>query len=1179
MKIHKKHLFTIQDSGMFDEDWYLSKYPDVRAAGLHPIIHYLKYGELLGRDPNPNFSTRFYLEEYPDVAESGVNPFLHYITFGMRERRASSGRSGKETVFAQGIEQGSVFSIPPLLKSERLDIQNKKGAIKSVRFAPTIMACAHVAGNNLYGGERSFIDIVEGLSSVGYNVLTIVPKHDNSAYLETLLQYSTRLISFNYSWWRKNHQMDELVVATFERIIRSFSVDAVHTNTIMLLEPRIAAIRSGIPACTHVREIIEHDKALVDFIGNTPSKIIEEVKNQSSYIIANSLTTANMMGDMSRTFIVENCIDTDKLRFSGQGNRDTINIGLISSNLPKKGIYDFVQIATNLVNEYPHVKFLMIGPENSHVKQLQKQQEDGKLPTNIYFPGYFIEIAEVYELTDIILNLSHFQESFGRTVLEGMTAGKPVIAYDWGAVAELIKHEETGFLVPFKDTDEVTRRLRQLCEDPNLMLQMGKRGRQIAVKNYSKAAYAAKLESAYKSIGLIVNASSKPLTDHKVSVVIPNYNYAQFLTERIWSVLRQTIAPYEVIFLDDNSSDESISLARELLENSGVSFRVFQNYENLGTYEQWKKGIEEARGNFIWIAEADDSCDPEFLEKMLSAMDDKGTVISYCQSLVIDENNEVIRSRNLHHTDELSQTRWLKNYKETGLREVIDYLLYRNTIPNVSACLFRTDQLRLASATLGEFQYCGDWLLYCLLLKQGNVAFNALPLNIFRRHSGSVTRSQGKSLNYFRELVRIKQEQLDQFPVHSRQIPEIKKFINSDYRFDGLDKNTEWSEFKEFIDGAEGRIAYRRRFVMLTTNNGSFNGGSEMLWIESAMALRGKGHDVMVVIRDWDPPPPFFDTFFQLGIKICFKGENEVQVIRKFEPDLIMVSTGDQDEGTEYFEVFMEYGLPYIIVNQLTKQVEYWPLREKKLPDVRAAYKNAVKTFFTCSNNHLVMESRLGNEIVNAERHYNPYHIDRNTSIPFPPVGQGAQIAMPAKLLQIHKGQRTVIELMSLERWKNSEVTINLYGEGPDEEEFKQLVAEKHLTNIRFHPRVPDLLTIWRTNHAILMASFMEGLPIVLVSAMLSSRVPILTDIGGHAEVIDDNRSGFLARRPTVEDLNEALERAIARFEDWEEIGRLARKQILEFLPEDPVTDFVNKLESCCKATDFSTSQQSRVPA
>ena len=89
----------------------------------------------------------------------------------------------------------------------------------------------------------------------------------------------------------------------------------------------------------------------------------------------------------------------------------------------------------------------------------------------------------------------------------------------------------------------------------------------------------------------------------------------------------------------------------------------------------------------------------------------------------------------------------------------------------------------------------------------------------------------------------------------------------------------------------------------------------------------------------------------------------------------------------------------------------------------------------------------------------------------------------------------------------------------------------------------------------------MEGLPLVLVGAMICARVPILTDIGAHREVVDDNINGFIAAKPTVEALDEALERAFQKSALWGAMGQKAREKILAYLPaNDPVDDFISKI-------------------
>lgn len=86
----------LEASGLFDREWYLKKYPDVAAAMVNPIEHYVLHGAGESRNPSPFFDTKYYMETYPDVAAAGINPFRHFCEFGEREGRNPSAASGRE---------------------------------------------------------------------------------------------------------------------------------------------------------------------------------------------------------------------------------------------------------------------------------------------------------------------------------------------------------------------------------------------------------------------------------------------------------------------------------------------------------------------------------------------------------------------------------------------------------------------------------------------------------------------------------------------------------------------------------------------------------------------------------------------------------------------------------------------------------------------------------------------------------------------------------------------------------------------------------------------------------------------------------------------------------------------------------------------------------------------------
>lgn len=99
---------------------------------------------------------------------------------------------------------------------------------------------------------------------------------------------------------------------------------------------------------------------------------------------------------------------------------------------------------------------------------------------------------------DVVLNLSHFQESFGRSVLEAMAAGRLVIAYRWGALPELIRHGETGFLLPLGDVAGVGQLVAQLLLAPSRLMQIAAAGRQFALQEFSLQTFSRQLADAYQ---------------------------------------------------------------------------------------------------------------------------------------------------------------------------------------------------------------------------------------------------------------------------------------------------------------------------------------------------------------------------------------------------------------------------------------------------------------------------------------------------------------------------------------------------------------------------------------------------------------------------------------------------------------------------------------------------------
>jgi Glycosyl transferase family 2 len=242
-----------------------------------------------------------------------------------------------------------------------------------------------------------------------------------------------------------------------------------------------------------------------------------------------------------------------------------------------------------------------------------------------------------------------------------------------------------------------------------------------------------------------------------ISVIVPNYNHARYLDARFASILEQRLRPDEIIFLDDGSSDGSLEIARAWQARSPIPFAIAENAANSGSpIKQWAKGVEGAAGDLVWIAESDDSSCPRFLERMAAAFIDPDIAVAYCDSEVIGTDGEILSSTYQFYTDSLSETKWLEGYVEAGPREIAEALAIKNTIPNVSAVLFRRDALNESLSVAENFRYCGDWAIYAACLRKGKIAFCPRALNKHRRPPGSLTQEGERDAQGVREAIAIK---------------------------------------------------------------------------------------------------------------------------------------------------------------------------------------------------------------------------------------------------------------------------------------------------------------------------------------------------------------------------------------------------------------------------------------
>tara|TARA_B110000211_G_C14091163_1_gene559164 strand:+ start:2054 stop:2983 length:930 start_codon:yes stop_codon:yes gene_type:complete len=245
----------------------------------------------------------------------------------------------------------------------------------------------------------------------------------------------------------------------------------------------------------------------------------------------------------------------------------------------------------------------------------------------------------------------------------------------------------------------------------------------------------------------------------QISIIIPNYNHAKYLPQRLESVYDQTYQDFEVILLDDCSNDDSIAILNTYAKHPKTSHVVFNDKNSGSTFKQWAKGLALAKGEFIWIAESDDIADLNFLEVSIKYLKKYNKVgILNVRSQIIDANGQHIKCQNN-----------LKSTKGNSIITLIkgdifaqNHMINSNSIINVSACLIRKKYLENINFSAINLKLNGDWLIYIYILLESDILLCNEVLNKFRTHSNSVRSNITKLENSLEEWYSLQQILLNQ---------------------------------------------------------------------------------------------------------------------------------------------------------------------------------------------------------------------------------------------------------------------------------------------------------------------------------------------------------------------------------------------------------------------------------
>jgi glycosyltransferase involved in cell wall biosynthesis len=279
------------------------------------------------------------------------------------------------------------------------------------------------------------------------------------------------------------------------------------------------------------------------------------------------------------------------------------------------------------------------------------------------------------------------------------------------------------------------------------------------------------------------------------------------------------------------------------------------------------------------------------------------------------------------------------------------------------------------------------------------------------------------------------------------------------------------------------------------------------------------------------------------------------------KPGLVVLSNGVCFPPIELAELFIGMKLPFATISQ-ANHVDWWP-DDSRARQCRTVLSAASRCYFVSHASREMAEKHIGCRLSNAEVVRNPFNVPYGSAPAWPTEGDCLRMACVARLHPASKGQDLLLEALAQPPWDSRNWTLALYGDGPNKETLLRLTERLHLgSRVEFRGHVDDVAGIWAESHLLVLPSRYEGLPLVLVEAMLCGRAALVTNVGGNSEVVSDGTTGFIAESPTVAALQRVLERAWMQRSELQRMGEAASRSIRESVPVDPVGVFVSKLRA-----------------
>lgn len=590
----------------------------------------------------------------------------------------------------------------------------------------------------------------------------------------------------------------------------------------------------------------------------------------------------------------------------------------------------------------------------------------------------------------------------------------------------------------------------------------------------------------------------------KVSIIVPNFNHAEYLSERLESIYVQTYGNVEVILLDDCSSDGSVAILQGYAERfPDKTICLFNEKNSGGVFNQWKKGLELATGELVWIAESDDYCSSNLLEELVRCFQNQAVMLAFAHTEFVRGTPAMTVWTSKDYLSDLGLGPWDRPFIQSAHSMVKSGWVVKNIVPNASGALFRHPgkMALLEDAEWLKLRMCGDWVFYISIIRGGLVAYTPEATNYYRQHALNTSVNTQSEDIYYQE-----------HEVAALYLAKLYRLDVADFEKQERQLYQHWCTHRGASHLGEFKGLYNLEKVRQRSNDRRPNivmvvyalaaGGGETFPIMLANLLKERGYGVTLLNCKQQATESGVRCMLSDGIALLELDRIELAGAVFAEMGVELVHS---------HHAWVDVSLATLLLNHhdirqvATMHGMYEMMTPAQLQVLMPILTGRIDRFVYTAEKNLALFSPEFCEEKNFLKINNALPLSSITPVSRAELGVGSDdfvLCLVARAIPEKGWEEAIDAVISANEHSRRVVRLLLIGEGPEFERLESRTSGEYIHFLGFRANIRDYFA--SSDMGLLPSRFRgESAPLVLIDCLLAGKPVLASDIGEIRYMLD----------------------------------------------------------------------------